>query len=1501
MFRISLLLLLLVSNTAFSQWTQVTNAPNNVYNVVEAFNNQVIYLGADNAFIRTQNGGVTWDSLPILDNLNVQIPGTAFSSVHFVSATEGYATGLILNANSEIIYKTINGGQNWTPVYLNNTGQWPRLFNKLLFASPDTAYAVGSNGRIIRSVDGGSTWSSLSSGISDMLNDVAFVSPTLGFVVGDGKILKTTNSGLSWSVQNFSGVQFNAVHFLNSQTGYAAGDFGAFYKTTNGGFAWQQVQIGIPGNPNFTDIHFTSIDTGYATASDMILKTCDRGLHWEKYTHNEFLYSIAVKGLTGWACGEAGSLFKTNDINLDYSPVAYFSIPSQTICHNTSAACTNLSDPTCSFTWFLSNQLAGSTYNANILCQNPNQNDTITLVAAKGGKTDSFSIPIYTQPSLQFSIAASLVQDTICAGQTAQAQVSNTITGVLYSLRNGTTTIGLPQVGNGGTLTFTSGAIAASQQLNIYAELTIPGCGTGTATQNLQVIVANANSSLPIVANKTIACRYDTISISLYNSEPGVTYRLMKGGVATGTTLTGNGGLLTFNNSPFTANTTFGIQTISPQGCISQLSQTISVTIETPKSYFRLSTFNPEIGIPVNTLNNSVNASGTYQWNFSTSGNPQTSTQQSPQGIIFSTPGDYQVQLISISTNGCKDTLTQPLHVINNVPYDTCRFSQIVASSPGEDIIALEHDYENNLFSFYSPGSSASWMTYSNHGDSLLDINLLNNNYNQSYYLTKYDVKGVPAWTIRMLHRSNFSQQGDLEIDSAGNIYLMYYHNDHSDSLRIYSSDQSLVTIKPTNGTNTKPLLILKFNKDGIFQWFRSFQSILTNRDIRLRLDHMGHLYACSTRLLAKLDLQGNILWSKSNTTTNLFSDVAFDQAGNILALLQTELRVQKYDTAGTLLFTTPPITFIGAGTTVITGHFVLDNNDNMYISGNVGGSIIFAGDTISNNYVTTSPDDFFLCKISPTGQHEWLQQFLSDGLNSIKGMEIKDDNLYLIMIASGDTIYPPNLPPINIAETVQYLYQCDTSGNNAHRSVMCKDSIVYLIFHNHLLSFSKTNDEIALGLKYVNSFQLGGKTVIPSTGAYFNDNDVIFRGNINSFISGLRPAGPPTSFFTTSTDTVCIGAPIHLSDLSNNTPTSWNWSFPGGTPASSTVNNPVVIFNTPGTYTISLTASNLIGTGTTYDITVVAVGPPTISVSGNTSSCSGAPTVLTASGASSYQWSNGMIAPSISVSPSATTVFSVIGMTFNGCTDSTGITLNILPGSGPPNGPATQNFCGTAYPTIADLQASGNNIQWYSSPYGGQPLALTTVLTNNNTYFATQTTPPCPASEMLNVQAVFFPATPVSLSLQNDTVCLQGGLVNLTGTPSGGVYSGNGITGSTFDPVAAGLSNHQLVYTYIDNNGCSASDSIIVYVSSCNAISESAGQTFVIYPNPANDIVILKFPKPDNELLIYDISGKVILHASIHSSLQEIDIRGLASGLYFIKINGNNQLSKLVIDRSRH
>jgi PKD repeat protein len=78
---------------------------------------------------------------------------------------------------------------------------------------------------------------------------------------------------------------------------------------------------------------------------------------------------------------------------------------------------------------------------------------------------------------------------------------------------------------------------------------------------------------------------------------------------------------------------------------------------------------------------------------------------------------------------------------------------------------------------------------------------------------------------------------------------------------------------------------------------------------------------------------------------------------------------------------------------------------------------------------------------------------------------------------------------------------------------------------------------------------------------------------------SGTDPE-PPTpgtlnADFTGTPTTVAVGGTVAFRDASTGNPTSWSWSFPGGTPSTSTSQNPSVVYSTAGTYNVMLTISD--------------------------------------------------------------------------------------------------------------------------------------------------------------------------------------------------------------------------------------------------------------------------------------------------------------------------------------
>ncbi|RPI13603.1 MAG: T9SS C-terminal target domain-containing protein [Ignavibacteriae bacterium] len=149
------------------------------------------------------------------------------------------------------------------------------------FENTLTGYAAGSNGKIIKTTNGGGTWFSLTSGINTHLRSIYFTSVSTGWAAGDGgKILKTTNDGSSWT-QKLSGVtvKLNTICFFDSNIGLAAGENGTIIRTTNGGEIWTAVNSNITSNIN--SIYTASPTNCWAVGeTGKILKSLNAGASW---------------------------------------------------------------------------------------------------------------------------------------------------------------------------------------------------------------------------------------------------------------------------------------------------------------------------------------------------------------------------------------------------------------------------------------------------------------------------------------------------------------------------------------------------------------------------------------------------------------------------------------------------------------------------------------------------------------------------------------------------------------------------------------------------------------------------------------------------------------------------------------------------------------------------------------------------------------------------------------------------------------------------------------------------------------------------------------------------------------------------------------------------------------------------------------------------------------------------------------------------------------------
>ena len=140
-----------------------------------------------------------------------------------------------------------------------------------------------------------------------------------------------------------------------------------------------------------------------------------------------------------------------------------------------------------------------------------------------------------------------------------------------------------------------------------------------------------------------------------------------------------------------------------------------------------------------------------------------------------------------------------------------------------------------------------------------------------------------------------------------------------------------------------------------------------------------------------------------------------------------------------------------------------------------------------------------------------------------------------------------------------------------------------------------------------------------------------------------------------------------------------------------------------------------------------------------------------------------------------------------------------------------------------------------------------------------------------------------------SDTIYTGSGPVALTGgSPTGGTFSGTGVSGNTFYPDSVGPGTYVLNYTYSYGSNCSnsAQKTFIVVATGINNIIDIAGIT--LYPNPVKNELILTCPNADISQLqpkVFDAMGRMMqTPVSIQNNGVMLNTRSLAGGMYYIK-----------------
>lgn len=189
----------------------------------------------------------------------------------------------------------------------------------------------------------------------------------------------------------------------------------------------------------------------------------------------------------------------------------------------------------------------------------------------------------------------------------------------------------------------------------------------------------------------------------------------------------------------------------------------------------------------------------------------------------------------------------------------------------------------------------------------------------------------------------------------------------------------------------------------------------------------------------------------------------------------------------------------------------------------------------------------------------------------------------------------------------------------------------------------------------------------------------------------------------------------------------------------------------------------------------------------------------------------------------------------------------------------------------------------WAPGNLPGSPYVSPTI----STVYTLQAVDSIGCSGTDSISITVNPLPTLSFSLSGDTACVNGGNIPLSASPAGGTFSGNGVSGSTFDPAVAGLGLHTITYAYTDGNGCYNETTDDIFISACLGTEQPGFQLFRIYPNPADQYVNVESNHTGMlQIELRDMSGKIVslMTATPGISLITVPTEHLPGGVYLLK-----------------
>ncbi len=385
-----------------------------------------------------------------------------------------------------------------------------------------------------------------------------------------------------------------------------------------------------------------------------------------------------------------------------------------------------------------------------------------------------------------------------------------------------------------------------------------------------------------------------------------------------------------------------------------------------------------------------------------------------------------------------------------------------------------------------------------------------------------------------------------------------------------------------------------------------------------------------------------------------------------------------------------------------------------------------------------------------------------------------------------------------------------------------------------------------------------------------------------------------------------CPGAAVQFTDYSPGQPTTWAWTFPGGSPATSSAQNPLVIYSAAGTYAVTLTVSNSTGTDTATFTNYITIATSPYAAPTTTPDSVCAPggivnLVATPSQPGTVRWwdapgGGNLLATGNTYSPNitATTTYWVDETFPSGSTNNVG-PVDYTIGAGSMF--VANDIRGLYFDVLTPVII--NSVDVFSNSAGNRTIEI--IDPQGNTYLDTTIFIPASPATAVTVPVNFkvYPGTNYFIKCR--------GLVDLYRNSSGAVYpyTSPSINITNSNAGSPGYYYFFYFWDYTDIVCNTGRNPVTGTVYTCSSVEELfANGSFMVYPNPNFGTFDLSFEtinKDDYTIKVMDAIGKVIYEEKANDFSgkfsKKIDITAAGKGVYMIEVsNGKNESIKKIV-----